>query len=151
VPTYYVSRELLAAAARTELPDDMVFEAIPFPSDALVFMLPKGTVRHPTEGDCPFLVLSRTRKGQALSLPIRELDFRVTAEQDAVLVTTYMPEAELNVTHYKSVPLIPGATIKLSGPFGQASSVPFSLIVDDELADNEEGVDLSAENFVDKL
>ena len=32
-PTYYVSRELLAAAARTELPDDMVFEAIPFLSD----------------------------------------------------------------------------------------------------------------------
>ena len=32
VPTYYVSRELLAAALRTELPDDMTFEAVPFPS-----------------------------------------------------------------------------------------------------------------------
>jgi hypothetical protein len=53
VPIYYVSRELLAAALRTELPDDMVFEAIPFPFDALGFMLPKGTVRHPTENDCP--------------------------------------------------------------------------------------------------
>ena len=42
VPTYYVSREILAAALRTELPNDMVFEAIPFPFDALVFMLPKG-------------------------------------------------------------------------------------------------------------
>ena len=78
VPTYYVSRELLAAALRTELPDDMVFEAIPFPFDALVFMLPKGTLRHPTEGDCPFLVLSRTSKGQTLSLPIQGLDFDVT-------------------------------------------------------------------------
>jgi hypothetical protein len=29
----------------------MVFAAIPFPFDALVFMLPKGTVRHPTDGD----------------------------------------------------------------------------------------------------
>jgi hypothetical protein len=93
VPTYYVSRELLAAALRTKVPDDMVFEAIPFPFDALVFMLPKGTLRHPTEGDCPFLVLSRTSKGQTLSLPIPELDFKVTAEQDAVLVTTYMPES----------------------------------------------------------
>jgi len=36
VPIYHVSRELLAAAARTELPDDMVFEAIPFPFDALI-------------------------------------------------------------------------------------------------------------------
>jgi hypothetical protein len=112
VPTYYVSRELLAAALRTELPDDLVFEAIPFPFNALVFMLPKGTVRHPTEGDCPFLVLSRTSKGQTLSLPIPGLDFNVTAEQDAVLVTTYMPEADFNVTYYKSVPLISGATIK---------------------------------------
>jgi hypothetical protein len=52
-------------------------------------MLPKGTVRHPTDGDCPFLILSRTSKGQHLSLPIPGLDFRVTAEQNAVLVTTY--------------------------------------------------------------
>jgi hypothetical protein len=49
----------------------MTFEAIPFPFDALVFMLPRGRVRHPTEGDCPFLVLSRTSKGQTLSLPIQ--------------------------------------------------------------------------------
>ena len=36
----------------------------------------------------------------------------------------------------------------------EASSVPFSLIVNDELPDNEEGVegvDLSTEDFVDKL
>ena len=64
-------------------------------------------------------------------------------------MTTYMPEAEFNVTYYKSVPLLPGATIKQA--FQQASSVPFSLIVNDELADNGEGVDLSAEDFVDKL
>ena len=127
----------------------MVFAAIPFPFDTLVFMLPKGTVRHPAEGDCPFLVLPRTTKGQSLSPPIPGLDFQLTADQDAVLVTTYMPEAGFNVTYYKSVPLIPGATIKQA--FQQASSVPFSLIVDDQLADNEEGVDLSAEDFVDKL
>jgi hypothetical protein len=56
LPTYYVSRELLVAAVRTELQDDMVFESIPFPLDALVFMLSKGPVRHPTVGNCPFLV-----------------------------------------------------------------------------------------------
>jgi hypothetical protein len=45
VPTYYASRELLAVALRTELPDDMVFEAILFLFDALVFMLPNGTAQ----------------------------------------------------------------------------------------------------------
>ena len=102
MPIYYVSQELLAAALRTELPDDLVFEAIPFPFDALIIMLPKGPVRHPTDGDCPFLVLSRTTKGQHLSLPIPGPDSKVTAEQDAVLVTAYMPEAEFNVTYYKA-------------------------------------------------
>jgi len=46
------------ATLRTEFPDDMVFEAIPFPFDALVFMLPKGAVRHPPNGDYAFLNLS---------------------------------------------------------------------------------------------
>jgi hypothetical protein len=45
--------------------------------------------------------------------------------------------AEFNVTYYKSVAPIPGATIEWA--FRQASSVPFNLVVDDELADNEEG------------
>jgi hypothetical protein len=40
-----------------------------------------------------------------------------------------MPEAEFNVTCYKSVALIPGATIKQA--FHHNSSVPSSLIVDD--------------------
>jgi hypothetical protein len=51
-------------------------------------------------------LLSRATKGQALSLPIRETGFSVTAEQDAVLATTYMPEAEFDVTYCMSVPLI---------------------------------------------
>jgi hypothetical protein len=139
VPTYYVSRELLAAAIRTEVPDDMFFEAIAFPFDVLVFMLPKRRVHHPTEGDCPFLILSRTSTGQNLSLPIQGLDFWVTAEQDAVLITTYMPEAEFNVAYYKSVSLIPGTTIKQA--FQKASSVSFGLVVNEELAENGDGVD----------
>jgi hypothetical protein len=35
VPTHYASRELLAAALRTELSHDMVFEAIPFPFERI--------------------------------------------------------------------------------------------------------------------
>jgi hypothetical protein len=95
--------ELLVAALRTELPDDMVFEAIPFHSTHLSSCCPRGLCVTRPKAIVPFLSLSRTGKGQILSLPIPELDFK-TAEQDAVLVTTYMPEAEFNV-YYKSVPL----------------------------------------------
>ena len=46
VPTYYVSRELLAASLRTELPDDMVFEAIPFPFDGSTDPFPQWLSNH---------------------------------------------------------------------------------------------------------
>jgi hypothetical protein len=106
VPTYYVSRELLAAALRTELPDDMVFDAIPFPFPSMVFMIPRGTLRHPAEGDCPFLAISRVNKGENAPIPIHELDTKTAASQDAVVVTTYMPEARTHVTYFKSVPVL---------------------------------------------
>ena len=60
-----------------------------------------------------------------------------------LLITVH--ENQRHFAGYKSVPLVPGATVKQT--FHQASSVPFSLIVNDDLADNEEGVDLSAEDF----
>src|ERR1700746_2280699 len=37
VPTFFVSKELLEAAARTDLPGDLLLDAIPFPFPALVF------------------------------------------------------------------------------------------------------------------
>jgi len=43
-------------------------------------------------------------------------------------------EAKFNVTYYKSVSLIPGAGATIKQAFQQASSVPFSLVVNDELA-----------------
>lgn len=81
VPTSsYFSRELLAAAIRTELPDDMVFEAIPFPFDALIFMLPKGAVPHPTEV-ARFFLLFRRELPRTNSVPgDPALDFGLTAE-----------------------------------------------------------------------
>ena len=46
VPTYYVSRELLAASLRTELPDDLVFAAIPFPFDGSTDPFPQWLSNH---------------------------------------------------------------------------------------------------------
>ena len=66
VPTFYVSKELLAAASRTELPMDMRLDAIPFPFPAVVFMFPRNTVRHVGAGDCPFITVSQQDKGQVL-------------------------------------------------------------------------------------
>ena len=73
VPTYYVSEELIAAAARTDLPTDIFLDALPFPFPALVFMFPKGTIRHAVHGECPYLVVSRVERGQVFTLPLRDI------------------------------------------------------------------------------
>ena len=52
VPTYYVAEELIAAAARTDLPTGIFLDVLPFPFPALVFMFPKGTIRHAVHGEC---------------------------------------------------------------------------------------------------
>ena len=67
VPTFYVSKELLAASARTDLLDNTFLDAVTFPFPASVFMFPKGTIRHPSEGECPYIVVSRVAKGQVFS------------------------------------------------------------------------------------
>jgi hypothetical protein len=71
VPTFYLSKELLAAAARTDLPTDIFMDALPFPFPASVFMLPKATIRHPTESECP--TLARTRRTGCIAI-IEKLD-----------------------------------------------------------------------------
>jgi hypothetical protein len=78
VPTFCVSKELLAAAARTDLPGELLLDAVPFPFPALVFMLPKGTIRHPIGGDCPYVVVSRTEKEKVTSLPLKDMAILLT-------------------------------------------------------------------------
>ena len=123
IPTFYVSKELLAAAARTDLPAELLLDAVPFPFPALVFMLPKGTIRHPIEGDCSYIVVSRTEKGQVTSLPLKDIRVSCAAPENAVTTSTYLP-AE-NRAYYKSISVVPGETLKAA--FERASKIPLEL------------------------
>jgi hypothetical protein len=123
VPTFFVSKELLEAAARTDLPGDLLLDAIPFPFPALVFMLPKGTIRHRSEGECPYIVVSRTENGQVASLPLEGITVSVPATDPAIITSTYLPEA--NYAYYKSISVIPGETIKTA--FERASEIPLEF------------------------
>jgi hypothetical protein len=115
--------ELLAAAARTDLPAELLLDAVPFPFPALVFMLPKGTIRHPIEGDCPYIVVSRTEKGQVTSLPLKDIRVSCAAPETAVTTSTYLP-AE-NRAYYKSISVVPGETLKAACE--RASKIPLEL------------------------
>src|SRR6516162_5794117 len=48
-PTFFVASPLVAAALRTELPDDLDLSQLNWPFPIMVFMLPKDAVCHPSE------------------------------------------------------------------------------------------------------
>lgn len=145
VPTFYVSKELLAAATRTELPMDIGLDAIPFPFPAVVFMFPRNTVRHITAGDCPFITVSKQDKGQVFRLPLKGVEFEVTAPERAVIATTYLPEE--NCCYHKTISVVDGETIKAA--FERASKAPFD-IPDSDLRGDSDSLEVNVD-FVDKL
>lgn len=146
VPTFYVSKELLAAAARTDLPDDTFLDAVPFPFPASVFMFPKGTIRHPSEGECPYIVVSRVAKRQVFPLPLKDVTFATTAADNSIVVSTYLPD-ECRCYH-KSVNVVSGETMK--NAFERASAVPFE-IPGRRLSDTEDIIANTDADFMDRL
>jgi hypothetical protein len=133
VPTYYVSKELLAAAARTELPTEMSLDAVPFPFPALVFVLPKGMIRHQSAGDCPYIIVSRPEKGQVFDLPLRDITIGMVAPETIVLVSTYLPGE--NRSYHFSINVVCGETMRAA--FERASAVPFEISGKDMYGFNE--------------
>ena len=138
--------ELLGAAARTDLPTDIFMDALPFPFPALVFMLPKGTIRHPAEGECPYIVVSRVQKGQVFPLPLKDITIATTAADNAILVSTYLPD-EFRCYH-KSISVVPGETMK--NAFERASQVPFE-IPGSHLSNPEHTITTTDADFMDRL
>lgn len=64
MPTYFVARTLLEAVARTDPPPDLRWQDLPMPHPGLLWMLPRGAVQHPTDGDICYLALARTEPGK---------------------------------------------------------------------------------------
>ena len=146
VPTFYVSQKFLTAASRTELPMDLPLQAIPFPFPAILFMFPKGTLRHATAGECPFIAISRQTTGQTYTLPLKGARFGVTAPEDSVIATTYLPEE--NCCYQKTISLIDDETIKQA--FERASKAPYDI----PEANLHDRADTSIEvhtHFIDRL
>ena len=146
VPTFYVSKELLAAASRTELPMDMFLDAIPFPFPALVFMFPRGSVRHVTAGECPFITVSRQDKGQEFMLPLEGAKFGAMTMEKAVSVTTYLPEE--NCCYERTISVVDGETIKEA--FERASKIPFEIPGAHLRGDGDSSIAVDAD-FADRL
>ena len=88
---------------------------------------PKGTIRHHIGGDCPYVVVSRTEKGQVTCLPLKDIGVSCAAPETAVTTSTYLPEE--NHAYYKSISVVPGETLKAT--FERASKIPLELLDQD--------------------
>lgn len=62
VPTYFVSRAIMEALTKTDLPKDFSLQEMPWPLDAMLFMLPEGALRSP-DGDISFIAISKIVAG----------------------------------------------------------------------------------------
>src|SRR5581483_4632199 len=68
VPTFFVSRELLAAVAATD-PSPISPEDVRWPFPAMLFMLPEDSWRSPVDGCCPFVAIAQFNAGDVTSIP----------------------------------------------------------------------------------
>ena len=109
-------------------------------------MFPKGSIRHPSEGDCPYIAVSRPEKGQVFSLPLKDITIKITAPESVILVSTYLPEE--NRCYYKSIFVVSGETMKTA--FERASKIPFAL-PGEGLSGCQETISIVDAEFIDRM
>lgn len=63
VPMYWLSDSIAEALQKTTPPGAIDWYHMPMPFDAAVFMLPKGSLVHPTDGDVSFVCYARMPAG----------------------------------------------------------------------------------------
>lgn len=62
VPTYYIGVGLMEALGKTKLPGPIAWRDMHMPYEAAVFLPPKGSLQHPTEGDLLFIGYARFKE-----------------------------------------------------------------------------------------
>jgi hypothetical protein len=66
VPTFWLSEDIAQAIRKTVPPQAIEWYDMPLPFEAGCFMLPKGSLVHPTEGDVVFVAYARFKTGERL-------------------------------------------------------------------------------------
>ena len=64
MPILWIGKDMAEAIRHTTPPGQLDWYDMPLPFDAYTFMLPKGTLVHPDEGDVIFVTYSRLRAGE---------------------------------------------------------------------------------------
>jgi hypothetical protein len=67
----FLSQKLLEAVKHTDFREDINWTTMDLPYDCGILMLPKGGLVHPVDGDCAFIIWSRTKKDGEYLPPIK--------------------------------------------------------------------------------
>lgn len=69
VPTFFLSRNLLEALAKTQPPQGIAWKDMHLPFEAAAFVFPRGALKHSSEGELSCLWYARLRGGQIYRSP----------------------------------------------------------------------------------
>jgi hypothetical protein len=64
IPMFWLGHDMTVAITKTVPPGKIDWYEMDMPFPACVFMLPKGTLTHPTEGDVPFIAYARMKENE---------------------------------------------------------------------------------------
>jgi hypothetical protein len=70
ISPFFVAPKLLDAVKCTDFKDPIDFSTLPLPFESGVFVLPRGALVHPTDGDAGAIIWSRTVAGKDFVLPV---------------------------------------------------------------------------------
>jgi hypothetical protein len=70
VPMFWLGADMALAIRKTVPPQQIEWYDMPLPFEAAVFMLPKGSLVHQTEGDVSFVAYARLKAGQRITTPL---------------------------------------------------------------------------------
>jgi hypothetical protein len=70
MPTFWIGADIAEALRHTAPPGTLDWYDMPLPFDACIFMLPKGALVHPEEGDVVFVAYSRLKAGEERMSPL---------------------------------------------------------------------------------
>jgi hypothetical protein len=65
-PMYWLGKDMATAIGKTVPPGELAWYSMPLPHSAAVFMLPKGALVHPTEGDVCWIAYARLKKDELM-------------------------------------------------------------------------------------
>lgn len=69
MPTLFVTEALFNEVLTTDFSPGTGLENIPWLKDGLLFILPKGVLNSPQDGDCPFLAVAKFDANKPVSIP----------------------------------------------------------------------------------